>query len=597
MAPRLAALLLALAVAATAWAQAPGDLDAAFGDGGRVVVPLTPPASLSAVAVRPDGRIVAAGSAGATGVVVGLRADGTLDADFGSGGVVELPGRLVWQLALAPDGDVLVAGIAPSSTSGVFVARLDADGALDPGFGTGGITPVALRYFLPSEGPQAVESSVCGLAVLGDGRIVVGLSPQIEQGAAFFNALAAIRLSDAGVVDLGFGGGNQWGVTDVAPGGVGVANPDQFDFCSAMAIDVAGGIVLGGQHLAPSFPPAFEPTQMRLTSDGLPDPSFGTGGRALVPGFSGPGANGTVRAVAVDGLGRLVASGSPFDLARWSAAGVPDGSFGTGGVDDLPGALSIAEVAIDGQGRILASGRSALDVRFAVARVLDDGGLDPTFGSAGIASAAFDGWPLTFASAVAEDADGRIVVGGTLASDATPAGGFALARFVGRPAGFEATPLAGRRLQLESGATPTRRRLSVASVDPAIDLGLAPVDDPRIAGAALRLQYAGAAPLDVVYPLPASGWTALTKGGAVRGYRYRSKTGAIRRVVLQAGRRLRLLGRGADLPAVPAASFDPVRVTLTYGAHALCLSFGGAVQHEPGRRYRARLAAAPASCD
>lgn len=603
MGARLVVLLLSAVVAATALAQAPGDLDVGFGEAGRVAVPLPASASLSAVAVGPDGRIVAAGFAGLTGVVMGFRADGTLDPDFGSGGRVELPGRLVAQLALAPDGDVVVAGIVATPPFGVFVARLGPGGGLDAGFGAGGVTDVTLHFFLPSGGTQAVVSGVCGLAVGGDGRIVVGLSPQIEHPEAFLNALAAIRLSDDGIVDLGFGGDSAWGVSADAPGGVGVANPGAFDFCSAMALDAGGGIVLGGQHLGGSSPStlAFEPTLARLTPDGLPDAGFGTGGRALVPGFSGPGTNGSVRALAVDALGRLVASGSPFDLARWSAAGVPDAGFGAGGVDDLPGAHPSADVAVDELGRILAVGRrtlaapTPLDVRFALGRVLDDGGPDPTFASGGVASATFDDWPLTFATAVAEDAEGRIVVGGTLSSATIPGGGFALARFLGRGADVASTPLAGRLLRLESRATPERRRLSAASVDPAVHLGQG--DDPRLTGATLRLRYGGDAPLDVVHQLPASGWTALTKAGAVRGFRYRSDTGAVRRVVVVAGRRLRIVGRGAELAAVPASSPDPVRVTLAYGAHALCLSFGGAVQHVPGRTYRARQAPAPTSCD
>src|SRR5262245_3929683 len=100
---RLAAHLAVALFAASAFAQMPGDLDPSFGTGGRVVVPLPSSASLSDVAIRSDGRILAAGHSGTMGVVTRHLPDGTLDPDFGGGGRVDLPDHLVSKLALGSD--------------------------------------------------------------------------------------------------------------------------------------------------------------------------------------------------------------------------------------------------------------------------------------------------------------------------------------------------------------------------------------------------------------------------------------------------------------------------------------------------------------
>jgi hypothetical protein len=213
----------------------------------------------------------------------------------------------------------------------------------------------------------------------------------------------------------------------------------------------------------------------------------------------------------VDGLGRVVVAGNEpeldgFDLARFDAAGAPDPSFGTGGVASLPGRSTAAEVVVDAAGRLLVAGRHRngglppIDRPFALMRLLDDGGLDPAFAAGAPASTTFAGAPATAANVLATDADGNIVVGATLAEEISVGQGIALARFVGRAA--EGTPLAGRTLKLEAPDVPARRRLVVLSVDPAIDLGdgADSDDDPRVAGATVRVR--SDAGFDAILPRP-----------------------------------------------------------------------------------------------
>src|SRR5205823_9386979 len=120
-----------------------GQLDPTFGTGGRVQVGVPVngfnTANPSAVSVGADGFVVLAGSAVidsyqysvkgfgfATGtigepVVIRLRADGTLDPGFGTGGVVLVPHdpastfQTFQAVSARPDGRVLVAGLGSDS--------------------------------------------------------------------------------------------------------------------------------------------------------------------------------------------------------------------------------------------------------------------------------------------------------------------------------------------------------------------------------------------------------------------------------------------------------------------------------------------------
>jgi len=98
-----------------------GEVDESFGDGGWTISNLSPYSEgLAAVALQPDGRIVAAGNVArakealADFAVVRYDPDGRLDTSFGSGGVAtaDFSGRLdrVSALILQPDGKLVTVG-------------------------------------------------------------------------------------------------------------------------------------------------------------------------------------------------------------------------------------------------------------------------------------------------------------------------------------------------------------------------------------------------------------------------------------------------------------------------------------------------------
>ena len=150
-----------------------------------------------AIQPLPDGTTLVAGWRGAPGqeamFVAKLTATGALDTSgFGGGdGIVDVLGGGARAEAMAVDaaGRILLAGTVTFNTGGgtlllPVLVRLEANGALDAGFGT--VSPVA------SGGLNAVR-------VDGAGRIVVG-------GFAGNAALVA-RVTDAGALDPAFGAG------------------------------------------------------------------------------------------------------------------------------------------------------------------------------------------------------------------------------------------------------------------------------------------------------------------------------------------------------------------------------------------------------
>lgn len=171
---------------------------------------------------------------------------------------------------------------------------------------------------------------------------------------------------------------------------------------------------------------------------GRPDPDFGTGGVVRitpVPAMSIIGAG-----VAVQRDGKIVVAedqvagdNSDMGLWRFNADGTPDPSFGSGGhaVLRLPGPQEAQALAIQRDGRIVIAGFRVAsgDRDFMVARFTTNGSPDPSFAAIGYAGGSFGpGVRSDAASAVAIQRDGGIVVAG--ASNPGGIDQFALARFL-----------------------------------------------------------------------------------------------------------------------------------------------------------------------
>jgi uncharacterized delta-60 repeat protein len=218
--------------------------------------------------------------------------------------------------------------------------------------------------------------------------------------------------ANPGDLDTSFGTGGTV-VTSFGPG---------YDKAAAVTTDASGRIVVAGGTAAGT---GNDVALARYTATGALDAGFGVGGKVVTP--IGP-ADDFATAVVVDASNRIVVAalssdGSFYDFAvlRYLDDGSLDPTFGSGGIvttpigssEDMP-----AAIAIDASNRIVVAGRAwtLSNHDFAVVRYTDSGALDPTFGSGGIVTTAV-GAGFDVGLAMALDASNRIVVAGYSGAD------------------------------------------------------------------------------------------------------------------------------------------------------------------------------------
>ena len=410
-----AAALTLFAAPAVAAKQA-GELDPGYGDGGRVLLPVGDNALATAFALQPDDRALIGGTAIVGGeerfALARLTSDGAPDGTFGSGGIVtNRVGEAInalFSLAVAPDGKIVAAGTADPGTgnTGFAVARYLPDGRLDPSFGDNGtvvtsflgtaeavaiqsdgkivvaggnvqLPSLALQFGLarfeadgdldPSFGNGGTQttsfptglSEALGLALDRQERIIgAGAAGQVDD-----STFALARYLSGGNLDPTFG----------ADGLVTTPLGDGGAVADALAILPNARIVAAGRDAAGRFALA------RYRPNGALDGSFGDGGVIA----TAIGSDALAQALAIRAGARVVAAGSTttgdrtdFALASYKPTGKLDKQFGAGGVvtTRFAGQDTVAEgVAFQSDGKLVAAG-SAMDAQmhgqFASARYL-----------------------------------------------------------------------------------------------------------------------------------------------------------------------------------------------------------------------------------
>ncbi len=149
------------------------------------------------------------------------------------------------------------------------------------------------------------------------------------------------------------------------------------------------------------------------------DTSFGTHGWMSIAGSAVPGLGNVEAAVSLPG-GDILLGGST-GLARLLPSGKPDPSFGSGGSTTAAGVGSVdsgAVIAVQPDGRIIYAGATSSQdggTEWEVARFTANGALDPTFGTGGIVNTEIlnpSPTTITFESpgAVLVQPDGKILV-------------------------------------------------------------------------------------------------------------------------------------------------------------------------------------------
>lgn len=361
---------MALLVAPAGATSLYGTLDTSWASSGFSAIDSVPSFFGQPVALAADDSEIAVGydTSGAedTAVVVKEKPDGVApDSGFGTSGVVRVqvrPGLRVEPDDAAVDGSgrVIVVGWVghPSTgTTDAFVMRLNADGTLDQSFNASGAVPG-----VETLNDGAHSSEWYHAVVAPDGKIVV-------MGRAD-GGFEVRRLNPDGTPDTGFAT-------------TGATAPTS-DLLVDMDIAADGSIAALGSA-------GLQTVIWRLKPDGTPDPGFGIAGRlsdSLVPSPADAAAG----AVRFDPSGRiLVAAGPPGQLlvARYTAAGERDPSFGTGGeasvaVDNFAAAEGLA---VHADGSLVASGAvngTASTADHVVVAAFDaSGALDQRFNAAG----------------------------------------------------------------------------------------------------------------------------------------------------------------------------------------------------------------------
>lgn len=416
-----------------------------------------PAASAQTMVVQPDGKIVLGGSvfphfAG----MVRFDANGVLDPSFGDGGIA-IERRLAPfnAIALQPDGRILAAtsrygsSTAPTraaaGSSTAILGRYLADGSPDQGFGTAGLASSSVE---PAEGAQAnaIVPRPDGSIALATTHCCFKYTPPGFASVELFSAAGEFsgelsRLDDTGAPSFPF---RNYALYDLIPAtggsliGVGSGPPPgstsgetgilaaRFLAGAPRGLDAGfgkGGIAAGGPQYGLAAAEGQgkvvvagvggslssgvnRGTLLRYDASGAPDAAFGANGHfdlslpnsvysqlnrvAVEPdgsvvavGFTYSGFNRSSGFGPCDGCSQVV-------VVKLNPGGALDPSFGEGGIVRLGGAgnvpaMQATDLAILGDGRILVSGTTqSYYPSFAIARLTPSGTLDPTFGQSGL---------------------------------------------------------------------------------------------------------------------------------------------------------------------------------------------------------------------
>ena len=318
---------------------------------------------------------------------------GSLDRSFGVGGVVTTSFGVDYATARAEaidtDGNIVAVGGTADFTNGTFaVARYDLTGHLDTTFDTDGTVTTAI----------GTNSYATGVGFEPDGKVVV--SGYTSNG---FGDVAVARYDTDGSLDPA------WATGGIATEPIG----DHAEYASSLAVQADGKVLVTGSTDTAAGRDLFT---LRFNTDGTLDPTWSSDG--IVTTSIGAWTLGG--GIALDPSGDVVVTGSTrgadstlnFTVLRYTAGGILDDQFGSGGI--VTKSLSSGDdranaVTTDPSGRVVVVG-SASD-KLAVVRLLDDGTLDSSFGSEGKVLTPVGTEPATGRS-VAVTPAGKIVVAG-----------------------------------------------------------------------------------------------------------------------------------------------------------------------------------------
>ncbi len=385
-----------------------GSLDTTFSGDGRQTADLGDIDIAGATRVQGDGKIVVVGDvtqlpSGAPDFALArFNPNGSLDTTFSGDGKQTTDfgssGDRAHGVAIQADGKIVAAGETLGGSGFDFaLARYNPNGSPDTSFSGDG------KQTTDSGGSEAAS----GVKLQSDGKIVAVGGDDSD--------FALTRYNPNGSLDTTFSGDGKQ-TTDFGGSDGARAVALQADG-KIVAVGIAGG---NGSSFAVA----------RYNPNGTLDPTFSGDGKQTTS-FGGylDGA----KAVALQGDGKIVAVGhagaanGDFALTRYNPNGSLDTTFSGDGkqTTDFGNDDGARAVALQADGKIVAAGVGGLGV--ALARYNPNGSLDTTFSGDGKQTTDLGGLGQG-ASAVALQADGKIVIGSSACSFGV-CGDFALARY------------------------------------------------------------------------------------------------------------------------------------------------------------------------
>ena len=311
---------------------------------------------------------------------------GILDTTFGNRGITLTPISRQDQLTqstIDSNNNTIVTGITqtvggtvPTLSPSLLLARYTSSGILDITFNSSGSTP-GIQTLLAGS-----RSEGYGVVLDANSKILVsGMSIQNNQT----NMLLA-RYLTTGAIDTSF---NTVGYVTQLVGSGAIAN--------AVGVQSTGKIIVAGCSInggSPNF------TLARFTSTGALDATFGTSGITTTP----IGNSSTISAISIitaaTNTDDIIAVGN-FDnhiaIARYTAAGILDSTFGTGGIfkPSITGASSTIayDVSLDASSNIIVAGSALISGtnESLLMRLTPSGAFDTSFNTVGYVTQAISG--------------------------------------------------------------------------------------------------------------------------------------------------------------------------------------------------------------
>ncbi|SMC82061.1 T9SS type A sorting domain-containing protein [Chryseobacterium sp. YR221] len=277
-----------------------------------------------------------------------LTANGALDPSFGSNGMTQLPYTYQNQIKIQADGKLVILGY----NSGSIITRLLPNGQPDPTFGTNGSSIV------PSISGSDVDARSYGLILQNEKIIVHGMSSYTQH--------IMYRLNTNGSIDTTFGNNGSISTQGAFPVGTFVLIDNQNNIIclsktSSNNVDASNGSVIE-----------------KFNADGQPIISFGNNGILQTPFTLG-----YVGTAMVDSNNRVVYSNKNHEIFRINPDGTLDNTFNYNlntysGINGGAWIQSIVEK--DGYYYIGGNGEGDFAPSHFISKLTQNGSIDSSFG-------------------------------------------------------------------------------------------------------------------------------------------------------------------------------------------------------------------------